>query len=169
MNESTRDEIADIYDVEAWGAGYFEIGPRGNLLIRPRRGDARYADLREIVEHLVTQKQLKSPLLLRFPNRQRMPELRPPQLLLQIQLRSRDGQSRCRGRGRGAVSLARAASRLGRCSSCPRLGASCCSTAPSPERRQAHCPPPSWRASRRRSGPAAHRTHWSCCTTRRFR
>ena len=67
MNESTRDEIADIYDVEAWGAGYFEIGPRGNLLIRPRRGDARYADLREIVEHLVTQKQLKSPLLLRFP------------------------------------------------------------------------------------------------------
>lgn len=67
MNESQRDEIADIYDVEAWGAGYFEIGPRGNLLVRPARGDPRYADLKEIVDHLVEQRQLNSPLLLRFP------------------------------------------------------------------------------------------------------
>lgn len=67
MNESIRDEISDIYDVEAWGAGYFEIGPRGNLLVRPRRGDPRYADLREIVEHLVRDRQLSAPILLRFP------------------------------------------------------------------------------------------------------
>jgi len=67
MNGTTRDEIGDIYGVEAWGGGYFEIGPRGNLLVRPRKGDARYADLREIVEFLVVQKKLQTPLLLRFP------------------------------------------------------------------------------------------------------
>ena len=37
MSNSQRDEIEDIYDVGAWGAGYFEIGPRGNLLVRPER------------------------------------------------------------------------------------------------------------------------------------
>ena len=39
----------------------------GNLLVRPRQGDSRYADLREIVEHLVVQKKLQTPILLRFP------------------------------------------------------------------------------------------------------
>jgi arginine decarboxylase len=67
MNETTRNEIADIYDVALWGAGYFEIGPRGDLLVRPARGDVRYASLKEIVDHLVAERQLKPPLLLRFP------------------------------------------------------------------------------------------------------
>ena len=67
MQDLQRDEIGDIYGVGAWGAGYFEIGPRGNLLIRPARGDARYADLKEIVDHLVGQRKLTPPLLLRFP------------------------------------------------------------------------------------------------------
>ncbi len=67
MNENHRDAIEDIYDVAAWGAGYFEIGPRGNLLVRPARADARYADLKEIVDHLVGERKLKPPILLRFP------------------------------------------------------------------------------------------------------
>ena len=67
MRDSQRDEIADIYDVDAWGSGYFEIGPRGNLLVRPDRGDPRYADLMEIVDHLVKQRRLNTPLVLRFP------------------------------------------------------------------------------------------------------
>lgn len=67
MNGTTKDEIGDIYGVDSWGAGYFEIGPRGHLLVRPRKGDPRYADLKEIVEYLVTQKKLQTPLLLRFP------------------------------------------------------------------------------------------------------
>ena len=52
MNELQRDEIGDIYDVAAWGAGYFEIGPRGNLLVWP----ARCADLKEIVDHMVAER-----------------------------------------------------------------------------------------------------------------
>ena len=67
MNETQRNEIEDIYDVAAWGAGYFEIGPRGTLLVRPRRGDPRYADLNEIVDHLLSDRKLTPPLLLRFP------------------------------------------------------------------------------------------------------
>ncbi|MFN0053436.1 MAG: biosynthetic arginine decarboxylase [Planctomycetales bacterium] len=67
MNDHLHEDIGDIYDVAAWGAGYFEIGPRGNLLVRPKRDDARYADLREIVEHLIVQRKLKPPFLLRFP------------------------------------------------------------------------------------------------------
>jgi arginine decarboxylase len=66
MANSTRDEIDDIYEVGAWGAGYFEVGPRGNLLVRPERGDPRYADLKEIVDALEA-RQIKTPLLLRFP------------------------------------------------------------------------------------------------------
>src|SRR5262245_11781376 len=67
MRESQRDEIADIYDVAAWGAGYFEISPRGRLLIRAARGDPRYADLYEIVEGLLAKRKLSLPVLLRFP------------------------------------------------------------------------------------------------------
>ncbi|MGQ0635306.1 MAG: biosynthetic arginine decarboxylase [Planctomycetaceae bacterium] len=67
MNGQTRNDIGDVYDVAAWGAGYFEIGPRGNLLVRPSRGDARHADLKEIVDHLIGQRKLTAPLLLRFP------------------------------------------------------------------------------------------------------
>src|SRR5262249_24676133 len=67
MNETQRIEIEDTYDVGAWGAGYFEIGPQGNLVVRPARGDARYANLKEIVDHLSTARQVKAPLLLRFP------------------------------------------------------------------------------------------------------
>ncbi|MBI3865921.1 MAG: biosynthetic arginine decarboxylase [Planctomycetia bacterium] len=67
MNEAQRNHIEDVYDVAAWGAGYFEVGPRGNLLVRPQRGDARYADLKDIVDHLIAERKLKPPLLLRFP------------------------------------------------------------------------------------------------------
>lgn len=67
MNELQRAEIADTYEVTAWSAGYFEIGPRGNLLVRPAAGDSRYADLKEIVDHLVNERKLRAPILLRFP------------------------------------------------------------------------------------------------------
>lgn len=66
MSNPKRDEIEDIYEVGAWGAGYFEIGPRGNLLVRPERGDPRSADLKEIVDSLQS-RQVKPPVLLRFP------------------------------------------------------------------------------------------------------
>jgi len=67
MNELQRDEITDLYEVAAWGAGYFEIGPRGNLLVRPDRDDPRFADVKEIVDHLVQERKLQAPILLRFP------------------------------------------------------------------------------------------------------
>jgi arginine decarboxylase len=67
MNESQHNDIEDIYDVAAWGAGYFEIGPRGNLLVRPARGDSRFADLKEIVDYLTVERKCQAPLLLRFP------------------------------------------------------------------------------------------------------
>ena len=66
MNDRVRNEIEDTYDAGAWGAGYFEIGPRGDLLIRPSRGDTRYANLKEIVDHLIGERQLRPPLLLSF-------------------------------------------------------------------------------------------------------
>lgn len=67
MRDETLQRAQQIYCVENWSAGYFEIGPRGRLLARPAAGDPRWVDLKDLVDHLVTERGLKLPLLLRFP------------------------------------------------------------------------------------------------------
>lgn len=67
MKDRIRDEVLETYGVEHWGAGYFEVNAKGNLIVRPARGDARYVDLKELVDDLVEKRQLQPPILLRFP------------------------------------------------------------------------------------------------------
>ncbi|MBX3423168.1 MAG: biosynthetic arginine decarboxylase [Pirellulaceae bacterium] len=67
MNEERLQHVQLAYGVENWAAGYFDIHPRGNLLVRPAAGDARFADLKEIVDYLVSRHRIQLPLLLRFP------------------------------------------------------------------------------------------------------
>lgn len=67
MNEETLQQAHTVYGVENWSAGYFDINVRGNVIVHPAAGDERFADLKEIVDHLVQQRRMQLPLLLRFP------------------------------------------------------------------------------------------------------
>ena len=42
----------ETYGIENWGAGYFDVNRKGNLIVRPAEGDTRSADLREIIDDL---------------------------------------------------------------------------------------------------------------------
>ncbi len=67
MNEELLQHVQHAYGVENWSAGYFDINSRGNLEVHPAPGDARHADLKEIVDYLMARHKVNVPLLLRFP------------------------------------------------------------------------------------------------------
>lgn len=67
MNEETLQHVQLAYGVENWSAGYFDISSRGTIIVHPAKDDPRYADLKEIVDHLLAKGRVKLPLLLRFP------------------------------------------------------------------------------------------------------
>ena len=60
------EQTVETYGIENWGAGYFDVNRKGNLIVRPGEGDPRAADLREIIEDLVG-RGIPTPILLRFP------------------------------------------------------------------------------------------------------
>jgi arginine decarboxylase len=59
-------EVAQTYGIENWGAGYFDINSRGNLIVRPVEGDTRSVDVKRIVDDLISRR-VKLPVLIRFP------------------------------------------------------------------------------------------------------
>lgn len=67
MNEEILQHVQQAYGVENWSAGYFEVNTRGNITVRPAAGDPRYADLKEILDYLMTRHKVQAPVLLRFP------------------------------------------------------------------------------------------------------
>ncbi|HMG74980.1 MAG TPA: biosynthetic arginine decarboxylase [Pyrinomonadaceae bacterium] len=60
------EQTVETYGIENWGAGYFDVNRKGNLIVRPAEGDARSADLKEIIEDLAG-RGITAPVLLRFP------------------------------------------------------------------------------------------------------
>jgi arginine decarboxylase len=60
------EQTVETYGIENWGAGYFDVNRKGNLIVRPGEGDPRSADLREIIEDLA-KRGIPTPVLLRFP------------------------------------------------------------------------------------------------------
>ncbi|MCA9261547.1 MAG: biosynthetic arginine decarboxylase [Planctomycetales bacterium] len=67
MNEEVLQHIQHVYGVENWSAGYFDITPKGTILVRPGRDDPRSVDLKDVVDELLARKQVRLPLLVRFP------------------------------------------------------------------------------------------------------
>src|ERR1044072_7055029 len=67
MRNITLEEVVQTYGVENWGAGYFEVNRKGHLAVRPAEGDPRSIDVKELIDHLVDQRKLQLPILLRFP------------------------------------------------------------------------------------------------------
>ncbi len=55
----------DLYQVEAWGKGYFSINDAGHVVIRPSMDAAREIDLVEVVQGLKA-RDLHTPVVIRF-------------------------------------------------------------------------------------------------------
>jgi arginine decarboxylase len=60
------EQTVETYGIENWGAGYFDVNRKGNLIVHPAEGDPRGADLREIIDDLA-RRGISAPILLRFP------------------------------------------------------------------------------------------------------
>ncbi len=63
----TLDDARELYNVEGWGVGYFDVNESGNLSIFPTREEGRGLDLFDIAMDFKAQG-VDLPLLLRFPD-----------------------------------------------------------------------------------------------------
>jgi arginine decarboxylase len=54
-----------LYDVPAWGKGYFSVGENGHLWVHPTKEALRRVDLKELVDKLVL-RGINPPILIRF-------------------------------------------------------------------------------------------------------
>lgn len=67
MHEETLQRIQQVYGVENWSAGYFEVSSEGHLVARPGPDDPRSVDLKTLVDELTEKRKLQPPFLIRFP------------------------------------------------------------------------------------------------------
>lgn len=61
----TVTDAAELYDVAAWGKGYFSVGENGHLFVHPDKDPARKIDLKQLVDNLVL-RGIAPPILIRF-------------------------------------------------------------------------------------------------------
>ncbi|HEU0053049.1 MAG TPA: biosynthetic arginine decarboxylase, partial [Longimicrobium sp.] len=61
----TIEDARELYNVEGWGIGYFDVNEKGNVTVHPTREPARGIDLYEFARDLDAQG-IRLPLLLRF-------------------------------------------------------------------------------------------------------
>jgi len=66
LNPSWKiEQSLDLYQVEAWGKGYFSINEEGHVVVRPDMDPAREIDLHDVVTGLKA-RDLHTPLVIRF-------------------------------------------------------------------------------------------------------
>ncbi len=58
-------EAGELYDVAAWGKGYFSVGPKGHVLVHPTKDQSKFIDLKELVDKLEL-RGISLPILIRF-------------------------------------------------------------------------------------------------------
>ncbi len=61
----TTTDAAEMYDVAAWGKGYFSVGANGNVFVHPGKDLERKIDLKELVDTLEW-RGISMPILIRF-------------------------------------------------------------------------------------------------------
>ena len=61
----TVTDASELYDVAAWGKGYFSVGQNGHLWVHPSKDPNRRIDLKELVDKLVL-RGIHPPILIRF-------------------------------------------------------------------------------------------------------
>ncbi|MEZ5422591.1 MAG: hypothetical protein R2682_05785, partial [Pyrinomonadaceae bacterium] len=60
------DKTLETYGIDNWGADYFGINKKGNLIVRAPENEALTADIKEIIDDL-RKRGVGAPVLLRFP------------------------------------------------------------------------------------------------------
>ncbi|MEM7410798.1 MAG: biosynthetic arginine decarboxylase [Myxococcota bacterium] len=65
MHGWTRRDSLELYNIPAWGAGFFHVNERGNVEVRPEGPGGASIDLLDLVRDL-EQRGLRAPLLVRF-------------------------------------------------------------------------------------------------------
>ena len=61
----TSADSLDLYNVAAWGSGYFSVNAAGHVVVRPDTTEAHEIDLYEVVEGL-KERDLAAPVVIRF-------------------------------------------------------------------------------------------------------
>ena len=64
-NGWTIEDSLDLYQIPAWGQGYFSVNAAGHLVVRPDGTPEREIDLHEVVQGL-TERDLRAPVVVRF-------------------------------------------------------------------------------------------------------
>ncbi len=67
MNEETLQKIQNIYGVEYWSAGYFDVCKQGHIVVRPAKNHPDFVDLKVLVDHLIDERKMQLPLIVKFP------------------------------------------------------------------------------------------------------
>jgi len=60
------EQTVETYGIENWGAGYFGVNRKGNLIVRAPENENCTADVKEIIDDL-RKRGINTPILLRFP------------------------------------------------------------------------------------------------------
>ena len=63
---SVIEQTAETYGIDDWGAGYFGVNRKGNLIVKSPENENLTADLKEIIDDL-RKRGINTPVLLRFP------------------------------------------------------------------------------------------------------
>ena len=63
---SVIEQTVETYGIQNWGADYFGVNKRGNLIVRAPENDKLTADVKEIIDDL-RKRGINTPVLLRFP------------------------------------------------------------------------------------------------------
>ena len=65
MPKWTVEEAREHYNIRGWGAGYFDINSKGNIVVRPNRKNKHDIDLKNLVDDIQS-KGYSLPVLIRF-------------------------------------------------------------------------------------------------------
>ena len=63
---AVTEQTTETYGIENWGANYFSVNRKGNLIVRAAENDNLTADVKEIIDDL-SRRGINTPVLLRFP------------------------------------------------------------------------------------------------------
>ncbi len=66
MRKWRIEDSSELYNIDGWGAGYFRINDKGNVIVTPQKNNTEI-DLMELIEELQI-RDVPTPVLLRFPD-----------------------------------------------------------------------------------------------------